>query len=46
MTKPQSAIEGQSHGRKVEMGSNRSFGLVFAAVFALVALAPLWSGAE
>jgi hypothetical protein len=41
---PRGTIEGQSHGRKVEMGSNRSFGLVFAAVFAIVALLPLKDG--
>jgi predicted membrane metal-binding protein len=46
MSKPQGTFEGQSHGRKVEMGSDRSFGLVFAAVFALVCLAPLKSGEE
>lgn len=32
--------------RKVEMGSERSFGLVFAAVFALIGVWPwLWGGA-
>ena len=38
--------ETQSHARKVEMGSDRSFGLVFAAVFAVAALLPLKSGGE
>ncbi|CAA7613493.1 conserved membrane hypothetical protein [Candidatus Terasakiella magnetica] len=38
------ALEGKAHGRAVEMGSNRSFGLVFAAVFALFALLPLKDG--
>ncbi|RAU23532.1 hypothetical protein CU669_00030 [Paramagnetospirillum kuznetsovii] len=46
MSKPQGTFEGQSHGRKVEMGSDRSFGLVFAAVFAIVCLLPLKSGEE
>ncbi len=46
MSKSEGTFEGQSHGRKVEMGSDRSFGLVFAAFFALVCLLPLKSGAE
>lgn len=29
---------------KITMGSERSFGLVFAGVFAVVALLPLWHG--
>lgn len=29
---------------EVKMGSERSFGLVFAGVFAIVALLPLWGG--
>jgi hypothetical protein len=29
---------------KIKMGSERSFGLVFAGVFALAALLPLWHG--
>ena len=29
---------------EVKAGSERSFGLVFAAVFAIVALLPLWNG--
>jgi hypothetical protein len=44
MSKPQGTFDGQSHGRKVEMGSERSFGVVFAVVFALICLAPLWWG--
>ena len=32
------------HGQPVKMGSDRSFGLVFAAVFLLVGGAPLWHG--
>lgn len=31
--------------RKTTIGSERSFGLVFAAVFAIIALFPLWRGA-
>ena len=46
MSKPDGTFDGQSHGRKVEMGSDRSFGLVFTAFFALVCLAPLKSGAD
>ncbi|EME70505.1 hypothetical protein H261_07743 [Paramagnetospirillum caucaseum] len=44
MSKSQGAIDGGSHARKVEMGSDRSFGLVFAVVFAIVALFPLKDG--
>lgn len=36
----------QSHSTPVQMGSERSFGLVFAAVFALIALWPLKSGGD
>ncbi|WP_096700129.1 SxtJ family membrane protein [Magnetospirillum sp. 15-1] len=46
MSTSQGAIDGGSHARKVEMGSERSFGLVFAAVFAVVALLPLKDGGE
>ena len=46
MSKSQGAIDGGSHARKVEMGSDRSFGLVFAAVFAIVALLPLKDSGE
>jgi len=46
MSKNQGTHEHQSHGRKVEMGSNRAFGLVFAAVFTVVALLPLKDGGE
>jgi hypothetical protein len=45
MAKP-APPDSQSHARAVEMGSDRSFGLVFAAFFALVCLWPLKSGAE
>lgn len=36
----------EDYGRKdeVEAGSERSFGVVFAAVFAIVGLLPLWDG--
>ena len=44
MSKSQGAIDGGSHARKVEMGSDRSFGLVFAVVFAIIALFPLTDG--
>lgn len=33
-----------SYGRKVAMGSERSFGIVFACVFALIGLVPLLLG--
>lgn len=46
MSKNQGAIDGGSHGRKVEMGSDRSFGVVFAVVFTIVALLPLKNGGE
>ena len=46
MSKARSAIDGQSHARKVEMGSNRAFGVVFAVVFAIVAALPLKDGGE
>ncbi|WP_068430128.1 SxtJ family membrane protein [Magnetospirillum sp. XM-1] len=46
MSKSQVGIDGGSHARAVEMGSDRSFGLVFAAVFAIVALLPLKDGGE
>ena len=47
MSKSQgAALDAQAHGRKVEMGSDRSFGLVFAVFFAIVALLPLKSGGE
>lgn len=31
---------------KVEVGSERSFGVVFAVVFAIIGLFPMWGGAE
>ena len=46
MSATRAALEGQSHVRKVEIGSNRDFGLVFAVVFAIVAALPLKSGGE
>lgn len=38
--------ETQAHAAPVQMGSDRSFGLVFAAVLAIVALWPLKSGGD
>lgn len=38
--------EHQSHSGAVQMGSERSFGLVFAAFFALVGVWPLKAGGE
>ncbi|HTH17378.1 MAG TPA: SxtJ family membrane protein [Magnetospirillum sp.] len=38
--------EHQSHAGAVQMGSERSFGLVFAAFFVLVGLWPLKNGGE
>ena len=40
-----SALEGAERPDDVKIGSNRSFGIVFAIVFAIVGLLPLWSGA-
>lgn len=42
MSKSSAFHENYSHGDDVKVGSERSFGLVFAAVFALVALWPLF----
>lgn len=39
-------LETQGHSAPVQMGSERSFGLVFAVVFSVVALWPLKSGGE
>ncbi|MCA1907020.1 MAG: SxtJ family membrane protein [Magnetospirillum sp.] len=39
-------LETQGHSGPVQMGSERSFGLVFAAVFAIIALWPLKSGGD
>lgn len=36
--------EAGGHSDEVKMGSERGFGLVFAAVFAIIGLWPLWSG--
>lgn len=38
------AIDPAPHGSDIKVGSDRSFGLVFAAVFAIVALWPLVHG--
>ena len=38
------ASELTSHAAEVRPGSNRSFGLVFAAVFAVIGCLPLWVG--
>lgn len=46
MSKANPVSETLSHAAPVQMGSDRSFGLVFAAVLALVALWPLKSGGE
>lgn len=46
MSKSQGAIDGGAHARKVEMGSDRSFGIVFTVVFVVVALLPLKDGGE
>jgi len=46
MPAPRAALDGQSHARRVEMGSNRAFGGVFAVVFAIVAALPLKDGGE
>lgn len=42
---PGSTHEDASRGAEIEIGSNASFGYVFTAVFAIVALWPLWDGA-
>ncbi|MEO0035440.1 MAG: hypothetical protein RLZZ501_1463 [Pseudomonadota bacterium] len=46
MSKTRSALDGQSHARLPQMGSNRAFGLVFATVFGVVAALPLRDGGE
>jgi len=38
------AIDPTSHAAALKPGSNRNFGFVFAAVFAVIALLPLWGG--
>jgi len=35
-----------AHDKHIEMGSEKGFGLVFAAVFLVVALWPLWRGED
>lgn len=44
MTKPATAQDAVSHSDEVTPGSERSFGLVFAAVFALIAFWPMLGG--
>ncbi len=44
MTDPQDTHERFTSQDDVKVGSERSFGLVFAVVFAIVGLLPLWSG--
>ena len=34
----------EDYARRVEAGSDKSFGVVFAAVFAIVGVYPLWGG--
>lgn len=46
MSRPSGTHEALSHGRQVEMGSDRAFGVVFGVVFVLVALWPLKDGGE
>lgn len=46
MSKSSPVNETQSHAAPVQMGSERSFGLVFAVVFGVIALWPLKSGGE
>lgn len=46
MSKANPVSETLSHATPVQMGSDRSFGLVFAVVLAIVALWPLKSGGE
>lgn len=46
MGKANPVSEHQSHAAQVQMGSERSFGLVFAAVLAIIALWPLKSGGD
>lgn len=44
MSQPRGTHEDFSRKHAIKAGSERSFGIVFAAVFALVGLAPLWGG--
>lgn len=46
MSKANPVSEHQSHAAPVQMGSERSFGLVFTAVLAFIALWPLKSGGD
>lgn len=43
---PKGTHDTGSHAQPVQMGSERSFGLVFAALFAIVALWPLKNGGD
>lgn len=43
---PQATHDTGSHAAPVKMGSERSFGLVFAGLFAIIALWPLKAGGE
>ena len=45
MTKEPALHEDFGRSDGVKVGSERAFGLVFAAVFALIGLFPLWNGA-
>lgn len=46
MATSSSSPEHQTHAEEVQPGSNRAFGLVFAAVFAVIAVLPLFKGGE
>lgn len=46
MTQHHAPLDGQAHGPEVKVGSERSFGLVFAAFFALIGLLPLKDGGD
>ena len=38
--------ETSAHNDEIKMGSERSFGIVFGVVFLIIALLPLWKGAD
>lgn len=44
MTKKRALHEDFARDDEVKAGTERAFGIVFAVVFALIGLAPLWSG--
>lgn len=46
MSSKSPVLEAQGHSGPVQIGSERSFGLVFAAVFTIVALWPLKAGGD